>query len=123
MRTKQNYEITSAPNMIFNETRGRKHRLKCINHQHFRVGELYLFHPTDPRCPAKEALWAIIDKQRSSQVYLESSSRSLQTFRLWHKLSSRYHYYRLASRQELRHYIESLCWFESSRKPNSLPRR
>lgn len=76
----------------------------------FHVGEVYLFHCSDSRCPGSSSLWGQYDKHYRGRLYLESSSHGLRTFRLWHVLPSEYHYYRRASRSELRDYIFALSW-------------
>ena len=77
--------------------------------QSFIPGEVYLFHRTDPACPADGSLYGVIDKETSDAIYLESSSSDLQTFRYWHRLAEDYHYCRLAARSELRDYIFNLA--------------
>lgn len=95
--------------------RGRRIRLyptTRISGFHFRSGEVYLFHRSDPRCPSSSSLWGQYDKQSGGCLYLESSSHDLRTFRLWHVLPSEYHYYRRSSRGELRDYVFALSWRE-----------
>ena len=58
------------------------------------IGDLYLFHPTDPRCPSASSLWCIFDKRENSRIYAESASRDLLTFRLWIPLPTHYRYAR-----------------------------
>lgn len=70
----------------------------------FTVGEVYLFHSTDRCCPADGSLWGIFDKKIGGEIYLESSSRDLFGFRYWHRLSRKYRYCRLSTRDELRDY-------------------
>ena len=77
--------------------------------QSFIPGEVYLFHCTDPECPACGSLYGIFDKETSDAIYLESSSSDLQTFRHWHRLTDDYRYCRLAARSELRDYIFNLA--------------
>lgn len=71
----------------------------------FLVGEVYLFHPSDSRCPAEGSLWGIFDKKIGSEIYLESSTLDLSGFRYWHRLPDKYRYCRLSTRDELRDYI------------------
>ncbi len=75
-------------------------------------GALYLFHRSDRRCPAVNSLYGIIDKTSDSIIYLESSSRDLRRFRLWHRLPKHYRYHRPASRSEFRDYIFNLAYYE-----------
>lgn len=81
----------------------------------FRIGELYLFHHNDPRCPAKGSLWGIFDRRELGCLYLESSSLDLQTFYPYHILPVGYRYCRLASRGELRDYLSGLIYSECHR--------
>ena len=74
----------------------------------FRNGDLYLFHPTNPRCPTKTSLWGFHNKTSNGVIYLEHSTEDLRHFRLWHRLPQCYRYYRLATRNELRDYMYNL---------------
>ena len=76
------------------------------------VGELYLFHPCDELCPAEDSLWGVPGESPDGEIYLESSSFDLETFRIWHRLPAGYAYHRLATRAELRDYFYNLSWFE-----------
>ena len=78
----------------------------------FMAGELYLFHPADPACPAEESLWGVFDKTENDTIFLESSSRDLKYFRVWHPLADEYRFARLASRDELRDYAMKLARYE-----------
>ena len=71
----------------------------------FRIGDLYLFHTSNPNCPPATRLWGFYDKRINGVIYLEHSSHNLLHFRLWHPLSKAYRYYRLATRSELRDYM------------------
>ena len=82
----------------------------------FRVGELYLFHSTNPRCPASSSLWGFYDKRIKDIIYLEHSSHNLRSFKLWHPLSRRYCYYRLATRSELMDYMYSIGYADGAKK-------
>ncbi len=81
----------------------------------FESGELYLFHPTDPSCPASESLWGLFDKAAEGRLFLESSSSDLLCFDLWHPLPAEYRYGRLATRAELRDYAFALAAYEHRR--------
>ncbi len=83
----------------------------------FTIGEVYLFHRTDPQCPAESSLWGVFDKHADNSIFLESSTRDLYYFRKWHKLPVGYNYCRLATRPELRDYTAGLQWFEFRRQP------
>ncbi len=85
---------------------------KCLC-SYFCDGELYLFHSANPICPAMSSLWGIFDRVESGVIYLESSSRDLQRFRLWHPLPAQYRYCRLATRMELKDYVSALMWHET----------
>ena len=80
----------------------------------FRIGDLYLFHPTNPRCPAKTSLWGFHNKTSKGIVYLEHSTEDLCHFRLRHRLPQCYRYYRLATRDELRDYMYNLGVWDSA---------
>lgn len=83
----------------------------------FRIGEVYLFHCDNRRCPSKSSLWSIFDKRIGNDIYVESSSSgNLRRFRLWHRLPDDYEYCRLATRQELGNFMFALAWFESRSK-------
>jgi len=77
--------------------------------QSFIPGEVYLFHRTDPDCPADGSLYGIFDKGTSDAIYLESSSLDLEQFRHWHRLAEDYRYCRPATRSELRDFIFNLA--------------
>ena len=83
------------------------------NFPQFVAGELYLFHHSDPACPADDSLWGIYDKTEENLTYLENSSTNLRTFRLWHDLPSKYISSRMATRDELRDYIYNLAFIEA----------
>ncbi len=89
-----------------------KRRNQSTAHHKLLSGALYLFHGSDRRCPAVNSLYGIIDKTSAGIIYLESSSRNLRRFRLWHRLPNHYRYYRPASRSELRDYIFHLAYYE-----------
>lgn len=74
----------------------------------FRIGELYLFHPSNPRCPSATSLWEFYDKAKDGFIILEHSTLDLRHFRLRHYLPKLYRYYRLATRAELRDYMYNL---------------
>lgn len=78
----------------------------------FHIGEVYLFHCSDSRCPGSSSLWGQYDKHYRGRLYLESSSRDLRIFVKWHILPLRYRYCRRASRSEFRDYIFALSWSE-----------
>ena len=87
---------------------------KRITRYRFHIGELYLFHPNNPRCPAKTSLWGFHNKTTSGIIYLEHSTEDLRYFRLWHRLPQCYRYYRLATRDELRDYMYNLGVWDSA---------
>ena len=82
---------------------------KLTTKSYFRVGDLYLFHFSNPHCPPATSLWGFYNRTTDGVIYLEHSTLDLRYFRLWHKLPKRYHYYRLATRDELRDYMYSLA--------------
>lgn len=71
-------------------------------------GELYLFCPVNQSCPSTECIWGIFNKEEQGQIFLESSSRDLKHFRLWHLLPERYRLCRIATRDELRDYVAAI---------------
>lgn len=82
----------------------------------FEAGEVYLFHPTDPACPAESSLWGIVSGHTKAGIYLESSSNAeLQDFVLYGLLSCDYRYCRLATRSELHDYVYALALCERRR--------
>lgn len=89
-----------------------KRRNHFTDHQNLLSGTLYLFHVSDRSCPASSSLFGIIDKTSKGIIYLESSSRDLRRFRLWHRLPNYYRYHRRASCSELRDYIFNLACYE-----------
>lgn len=93
----------------------RKLTAKSILH----IGELYLFYPSHTYCPPATSLWGFYDKTSNGIIYLEHSTIDLCHFRKWHKLSKRYQYYRLATRDELRDYMYSLGVADSISSPVS----
>ncbi len=86
---------------------------KLTPKSYFRIGDLYLFHSSNPHCPPATSLWGFHNKTTNGVIYLEHSTLDLRHFRLWHKLPKRYHYYRLATRDELRDYMYSLAIWDS----------
>lgn len=75
----------------------------------FSVGELYLFHETDPRCPQQSSLWGIFDRTDSRGLRLESATKDLLRFEHPCRLPAAYRYCRRATRAELRDYIYNLA--------------
>lgn len=80
----------------------------------FILGEIYLFHCTNPLCPPESSLWGIFDKLDKDGIYLESSTSDLFSFRMWHPLPEVYNFCRRASRSELRDYIAAMTSNESA---------
>lgn len=99
-----------------NSTTSTESRLRLLTDETSAVGELYLFHRTDERCPADSSLWGIVDRSDAREIRLESSSIDLQRFRLHHPLPEEYRYCRLATRAELRDYVWNLAWAECLRR-------
>lgn len=89
-------------------------RRKLTANTIFRIGDLYLFHPNNPRCPAKTSLWGFYDKTTNGVIYLEHSTEDLRHFRSWHRLPQCYRYYRLATCDELRDYMYNLGVWDSA---------
>lgn len=81
--------------------------------------ELYLFHPSDPLCPAESSLWGLYDRSEEGVIYLEHSTTDQRHFQLWRRLPKHYRYCRLATRSELRDYMYNLgIWDSKSRLLN-----
>ena len=89
-------------------------RRKLTANTIFRIGDLYLFHPNNPRCPAKTSLWGFYDKTTNGVIYSEHSTEDLRHFRSWHRLPQCYRYYRLATCDELRDYMYNLGVWDSA---------
>lgn len=81
----------------------------------FSIGDVYLFHRSDPLCPAQSSLWGFYDRHDRGVIYLESSSRDLKLFKLRDVLPAEYCYARPSSRDELRDCMWSLGYFEGRR--------
>ncbi len=79
----------------------------------FTIGDVYLFHKTNPQCPAGSSLWGVFDKCKDGEIYLESCSTDNEKFDNWCRLPEGYMYCRLATRPELRRYIFDQTWYES----------
>lgn len=84
------------------------HMEKCLE-----VGELYLFHDSDPTCPAEGSLWGVLQESDCQRIKLESSSLDGHLFRLGGDLPTLYRYHRQASRSELRDYMYLLGHYEA----------
>ncbi len=93
-----------------------KKRNHSTAHHQLLSGALYLFYRSDRRCSAANSLFGIVDKTADGIIYLESSSRDLRRFRLWHRLPRVYHYARRATRSELRDYLFNLACYECRRR-------
>ncbi len=78
------------------------------NNYPFRVGEVYLFHKSDPQCNSTTSLWGIFDKQVDGRVYLEACTKNLSHFERWVRLPSDYSYCRKSSRTELRDFMTNM---------------
>lgn len=79
----------------------------------FTFGDVYLFHKTNPRCPAGSSLWGVFDKCENGAVYLESCSTDNKEYHNWCRLPEGYMYCRLSTRSEFRRYIFDQTWYES----------
>ena len=78
----------------------------------FKVGEVYLFHTDDPRCPDAESLWGLYDKHDGGSIRLESCSTDQKHFsKGWH-LPEQYRFCRLSTRGELRDYMANSIYSE-----------
>lgn len=80
----------------------------------FEVGELYLFHPSDPTCPADESLWGMGVSWTGCKLLFESASRDLTHFHYWQQEPLTILYYRKSDRGELRDYCYNMARFDAS---------
>ena len=78
----------------------------------FQIGELYLFHPANKRCPPNTSLWGIYDNTKNGIIHLELHSVDLKHFRSRFILPKHYRFYRLATRSELRDFMYNLGYFD-----------
>ena len=78
----------------------------------FQIGELYLFHPSNPHCPPNTSLWGIYDKTGNGIIHLEINSFDLKHFRSQFILPKHYRFHRLATRSELRDFMYNLGYFD-----------
>ena len=109
---RQSNHTTNSQQDQHRQRQSTKTKTTNIETLNFHIGDLYLFHPTNPHCPGVSSLWCIFDKRQNNRIYTESASRDLLTFRLWIALPTHYRYARRATRSELRDYIFNLSWFE-----------
>ena len=109
---RQSNDTISSQQDQYRQRQSIKTKTANIETLNFHIGDLYLFHPTNPRCPSVSSLWCIFDKRQDNRIYAESASRDLLTFRLWLPISTHYRYARRATRSELRDYMFNLSWFE-----------
>jgi hypothetical protein len=81
----------------------------------FQIGELYLFHPENKRCPPQTSLWGIYDKTENGVIHLELHSFDLKHFRSRFSLPKHYLFHRLATRSELRDFMYNLGYFDGKK--------
>ncbi len=86
----------------------------------FIPGEVYLFHRSDPECPAERSLWGMFDKRIGSSIYLETCTHDHAHFSMWCCLAGDYRYCRISSRSELRDYISNQTYWEMRNSDESL---
>ncbi len=86
----------------------------------WEAGELYLFHPSDARCPAEESVWAFSVNTTESHFRCESMTFDLVQFLYWQQMPLSTLYYRKANRAELRDYIYNLAQSECEMVRGSL---
>ena len=47
----------------------------------FRIGDVYLFHTTDPGCDSRTSLWGIVgNRDAENRICLETSSADLRKY-------------------------------------------
>ena len=78
----------------------------------FKVGEVYLFHTDDPRCPDAESLWGLYDRHDGNSIFLESWSTDQKHFSKGRHLPEQYRFCRLSTRSELRDYMVNSIYSE-----------
>ena len=81
----------------------------------FVAGDVYLFHSSDPSCPADSSLWAVFDRYIGGRIYLESSTVDGRRFSVWHRLPIEYRYCRESTPGELKRYMSAFGGWEASR--------
>ena len=65
----------------------------------FRIGDVYLFHATDPGCDSRTSLWGIVgDRDAEDRICLETSSANLRKYDYWTVLPAEYQFCRLSTR-------------------------
>lgn len=58
----------------------------------FRIGDVYLFHATDPGCESGTSLWGIVnDRDTDGRICLETSSADLKKYNHWTFLPAEYY--------------------------------
>ena len=82
---------------------------------HIKTDDLYLFRPAGRGCAAQDCLWGMVGYVDDEGICLESSSRDLCSFRLWHRLPRQYGRWRRATRRELSDYMYNLGVWEALR--------
>ncbi len=82
--------------------------------EEFSMGDVYVF-STEKDAAGSEVLWAMFDRWENGVMILESSSRDLSLFDLWHELPDRFRYYRLTTREELKEYVVGVISYECNR--------
>ena len=78
----------------------------------FKVGEVYLFHTDNPRCPDTESLWGLYDRHDGDSICLESCSADQKHFSKGRRLPAQYRFCRLSTRGELRDYMANSIYSE-----------
>lgn len=75
----------------------------------FCIGDVYLFHATDPGCESGTSLWGIVnDRDTDGRICLETSSADLKKYNHWTFLPAEYLFCRLSTREELRDFSFNL---------------
>ena len=83
-----------------------------VKHCNFKVGEVYLFHTDNPRCPDTESLWGLYDRHDGGSICLESCSADQKHFSKGRRLPAQYRFCRLSTRGELRDYMANSIYSE-----------
>ena len=75
----------------------------------FRIGDVYLFHTTDPGCDSRTSLWGIVgNRDAENRICLATSSADLRKYNYWTFLPAEYQFCRLSTREELRDFSFNL---------------
>ena len=66
---------------IFAQKITKQTKRMTVKHCNFKVGEVYLFHTDDPRCPDAESLWGLYDRHDGARSDWNLARRIRSIFR------------------------------------------